>query len=656
VLIGAANTLVSYGFYALGLAIGFRYELASLIALVLGIIVSFVTQGRLVFLTRLRNRFPLFLATWAILYLVNITVIRVLNWAGLDLYLAGLAAIVPVTGIAFLLQKNIVFAEPRPAAMRVVLIGLLLLLAAARLDLVVRFEVNWDEFLNLAMVHSLARGELREVLQTAFVHLFFWVPGVAVNEVDQIIAARLFVMLVACLTSVAIYRTSRNFVGISAALFAVLAFNSFSFVIRHGNSLRTDPLAACCLMVAIWLALVRDFTIRRSVAVGTLVGLAGALTIKSFFYVPTVGAILLLHIWYGADRKSAIWLVGLSALTALASFVAVVALHSSSFPATASASAFIARTSGATVLSGDYSIVLGSLLQAIARNFFFWIVLLIGVLCAGGMLRYPSHRRKGLTLLSLTLTLASLIVYRDAYPYYYPFMLAPVTVVVGFGFERISNLRNGLYAWAAIALVLVSATSTYWQSRGQDNSGQRRVLGLVHQLFPHPVPYIDHTSMVSSYPKQGFFMSRWGVTDYRRTQTPTMNDIIARNEPRFLLVTRALLDVERLNPQDAGRRPHSLLTADIDVLRKNYTRYWGPIYLPGFQVKGSGDRQVQIPGDYIVQSTNPVLVDGRSILPGATIKLAKGNHRIVSNTSASFSWAAPAPPAENPPRQLFRGF
>jgi len=655
-LVGAANTLFAYALYALGLLIGLPYELASLVALVLGIVVSFVTQGRLVFITRLQGRFLPFTAAWVALYLANITVIRVLHWGGLDLYLAGLAAAIPVTAISFMLQRRIVFANPPLPMQRVLLVGILLLLAAARLDLALRFEANWDEFLNLAMVHSYVRGELHEVLQTAFIHLFRWAPAVSGNEVDQVIAARLLVLLFAAITALALYGVARRFMDVTAALVSVLAFSGFSFVMRNGNAVRTDPLATCCLMVAIWLAMARGFGRRHALALGVLVGLAGALTIKSVFYVPTIAAILLLQAWYGPDRRRGIGLAALSGLSALASFIAVLGLHASTFPAMASASAFVARTSGATLLTGDYSIFLRSLSSALRGNLAFWVLLVTGLACAGSMLRDPHQRRDGLTLLSLTLVLATPLIYRDVYPYYYPFMLAPASVLVGFGFARLSGLRSGIYTYAAIALLFSAAAVTYLHSRQQDNTGQHRMLALVHQLFPKPVAYIDHTSMVSSYPKQGFFMSHWGVADYRHANIPIMADIIDRQEPRFLLVTRDLLDVEARDPQKSEDNRYGLLADDVRTLDANYVRYWGPLYLPGLRFHGETARHVPIPGRYILVSATPAIIDGRTIVPGAVVELTKGEHRLSSRTLASLRWAAPPPPAEQPPRQLFRSF
>ena len=196
-----------------------------------------------------------------------------------------------------------------------------------------------------------------------------------------------------------------------------------------------------------------------------MVGLAGTLTIKSVFYVPIIGVILLLRVWYGPDRRRGIGLAVLSGLTALASFVAVLALHASTFPAMASASAFVARTSGATLLTGDFSIVLDSLGSGLSRNFAFWVLLVTGLAGAAAMLRDPQDRRDGLALLSLALVLATPLIYRDVYPYYYPFMLAPASVLVGFGFARLSGLRGDIYTNAAIALLTTAAAVTYLQSR-----------------------------------------------------------------------------------------------------------------------------------------------------------------------------------------------
>ena len=69
----------------------------------------------------------------------------------------------------------------------------LLLLAVAlvlllKLHLLFVTNVNWDEFFYLAKVHDYLRGALAIPLQTFHIHAFTWLPWVAENEVEQIIA------------------------------------------------------------------------------------------------------------------------------------------------------------------------------------------------------------------------------------------------------------------------------------------------------------------------------------------------------------------------------------------------------------------------------------------------------------------------------------
>ncbi len=108
-IVGALNTAFSYAVYSAGIYLGLTYYVASLIALILGIVMSFVTQGKLVFKTELHGRFYKFLAVWTVLYFVNIGVIWLLAKLGFNYYLGGLLALVPVVCLSFVLQKKLVF-------------------------------------------------------------------------------------------------------------------------------------------------------------------------------------------------------------------------------------------------------------------------------------------------------------------------------------------------------------------------------------------------------------------------------------------------------------------------------------------------------------------------------------------------------------------
>lgn len=109
--VGGLNTAASYGAYCLLLYAGINYAFASLGALSFGIVLSFVTLGRYVFMSRLKGRFGKFLFIWVVLYFVNIGLIRLGLSFGVNSYIAGLMASVPTIGLAFLLQRFYVFKQ-----------------------------------------------------------------------------------------------------------------------------------------------------------------------------------------------------------------------------------------------------------------------------------------------------------------------------------------------------------------------------------------------------------------------------------------------------------------------------------------------------------------------------------------------------------------
>lgn len=108
-LVGSLNTAVGYGVYCLMLAAGLNFAGASLFSLVFGVVLSFFTLGRYVFLSQLRGRFAKFLLVWAVLYIFNVTVIAIVIRFGFDAYLAGLIAAIPTLSAAFLAQRFFVF-------------------------------------------------------------------------------------------------------------------------------------------------------------------------------------------------------------------------------------------------------------------------------------------------------------------------------------------------------------------------------------------------------------------------------------------------------------------------------------------------------------------------------------------------------------------
>lgn len=108
-IVGLLNTMFSYAIYAICIWFGLAYYEASLIGLIIGILFSFRTQGRLVFRNSDNRLIFLFSINWVVIYACMVGVISALVRLGLNDYWAGLLALPLVAGLSYLTQKNIVF-------------------------------------------------------------------------------------------------------------------------------------------------------------------------------------------------------------------------------------------------------------------------------------------------------------------------------------------------------------------------------------------------------------------------------------------------------------------------------------------------------------------------------------------------------------------
>lgn len=109
ILVGCLNTGFSYTIYAALLYIGLEYVAANFGALVLGILFSFRTQGRLVFRNSNGRLIYRFAGCWVLIFLLNILFIFLFMQTGLNAYWAGALALVPCTIASYFVQKVLVF-------------------------------------------------------------------------------------------------------------------------------------------------------------------------------------------------------------------------------------------------------------------------------------------------------------------------------------------------------------------------------------------------------------------------------------------------------------------------------------------------------------------------------------------------------------------
>jgi len=94
---------------------------------------------------------------------------------------------------------------------RVLAVAILCALAI-KFVLIARINVNWDEFYFLETTHQYIQGRLTGRFQTFHVHLFSWLPRLGWNEIDQIVAGRAVMQVMAVASAFLTYAIARRFV------------------------------------------------------------------------------------------------------------------------------------------------------------------------------------------------------------------------------------------------------------------------------------------------------------------------------------------------------------------------------------------------------------------------------------------------------------
>lgn len=112
-IIGLINTGFGIGVYWLLLYLGFSYQIASAISLIIGIIFSFKNHGFFVF--KVPGRFIRYVIVWGIIYIFNITFIGIIHGSIGD-FLAGLALLPANIMMGYGLMKYFVFIEENPGS------------------------------------------------------------------------------------------------------------------------------------------------------------------------------------------------------------------------------------------------------------------------------------------------------------------------------------------------------------------------------------------------------------------------------------------------------------------------------------------------------------------------------------------------------------
>lgn len=535
---------------------------------------------------------------------------------------------------------------------------------AAKLLLAWRINVNWDEFFYLSHVHALARSELDLLMQGAYTHLFRWITALDFQEVDQIVLLRLLMWALLVVSAWLLYRLARRFASPTAAAFAVLSFIASWPVLKHGASFRADSmLLPLTLAALLFITRTDSRPLRNDLAAGLCLAIAFALTTKAVLVLPTVLAMVIASdagtpldaARAGrATRRMALILVSAGLASAL-----LIAAHSSQIiTGVEPVGAFATSTVTTTLLDvpllprGDY------FRNLVGENPVFWAALLAGLAIAA--------RIRAFVAATTALALLPILFYRNAFPYYFPVMMAPAAILVALTADWLR--QRGALAWqhAGLLVLLVLAVLLIrdaWDGvmtlRFDEQLKQRQVVAAVHQVFPARVPYIDHSGMIASFPKANFLMSSWGVEAYRRRGRDFMPRLLAsKSPPPLLLVNHGVLV-----PRTILYR--QLREADRRLLASSYVDYWGPIKVAGieFVLPAEGEIALQVPfaGRYRLDSSSPLRLNGRLLEPGGTIEIAHTEDALMAAASVKESplkarlvWAdARRAPESQPPQMPF---
>jgi hypothetical protein len=538
---------------------------------------------------------------------------------------------------------------------RSVIIFAVLVLAALALKapLLSLWPVHQDEFHYLSMVYTYERGEMTTPFESFHVHFFGWLSAVGQNEVTQIIAARVVMYFLLLGTCFYLFRTARHFLGAAAAMFSLLCYLCFLFTVSNGASFRHDTLAGFFIVFALYHFIVHRDSALSNVLAGVAMAVALLFTIKAAIFLPVFAVWFLSRLLLCGGRSRYLIRIACFAGALIVGFIALYKLHAATLGHSAAGN-------GSGFLSGSYStfITFGQLfpardwiIQTLVVDFFVWFLFLVGLivyLVDLAQRRYARNQSKTL-LLVLLIPLCSLVVYRNACPYFFVFLMPAATLFCGYAFERlVSTLKNdkrimipvlsaflGLIVFAEV----VPHLPRYLRSEAKLTLLQHDTLKTIHRMFPEPVPYVDKCSMVASYPKIGFFMSAAGMRNYLRRNKPIMGRLLAEKKPIFLLANFFMLDLH----SDAAPRSaagQALLATDWTVLKSYFIHHWGQVWVVGKQFNLSPAVQQQhfeiiAPGLYTVESQTDIIIDGTSYHNGDVVRLEEGHHTIEAGRATT---------------------
>jgi putative flippase GtrA len=108
-VVGGVNTVFGYLVYAGFILLNLHYSLAALYSTIIGVIFNFFTTGRIVFDNHQPGLILKFFIVYAVYYLLNLGVLKLLTSQGFSSLISGAIAALPMALVSYTLTRTFVF-------------------------------------------------------------------------------------------------------------------------------------------------------------------------------------------------------------------------------------------------------------------------------------------------------------------------------------------------------------------------------------------------------------------------------------------------------------------------------------------------------------------------------------------------------------------
>lgn len=500
----------------------------------------------------------------------------------------------------------------------------IVLALAGHLYLALTRAVNWDEFYHYSQVQKLAQGTLTEPLQTLYTRAFVWVVDLPGAGVDHIIAIRMFMFLCVLVIAAAIFGAASRFVGRVPAAFCSLIYLTAGYVLQHGTSFRFDAPAAALLMTAAWILLRFRLGVGTILPIGLLAGLAAMLTIKTVLYAPVFLGIAWLLWSEAANKRRLSFQLAAVCAAALGSFALIYLVHASSLAGNSDVEAMkVVSRAGGKMFHFGYVTYWQSMVKGVQLSLVLTLVILAFPLVVW---KATLSRPEKWALTGFYLPILTLFFYHNTAPYFYVYMLPPVTVACSVVLSLIARFRA---TTIAMMLLLLSGGGLILSNEPPNPiERQRHILRVADMMFPGGVAYFDSCAMLGSFPKANVFMTPWGIDQYLLGGFPSLEETMA-SKTVPLVVNDDYMFEDALN----GKGPvPAFLPGDLAVIRDTFVHLWGPFWIAGEDIpaRASGHAfKVRVPGFYTVHGASVSIGDHR-LAPGQVVHLDRGDYRAAT--------------------------